>query len=96
MSFKQFPVNNTSSPLASMKGDHVAVRVPDFEAAVSRSLTAIDPNGLSVQELALRFNPDTFVEQRPKPQDWSEEFHESWSISFYKAGENRPGTFLHS
>lgn len=36
MSFKQFPVNNTSSPLASMKGDHVAVRVPDFEAARRR------------------------------------------------------------
>lgn len=35
MSFKHFPVNNTSSPLASMKGDHVAVRVPDFEAAMA-------------------------------------------------------------
>lgn len=33
MSLKDLPAINASSPFASMKGHHVAVRVPDFEAA---------------------------------------------------------------
>jgi lactoylglutathione lyase/glyoxylase I family protein len=33
MSLTQFPPLNADSPLASMKGHHVAMRVPDFEAA---------------------------------------------------------------
>ena len=33
MSLGNHPAHNTPSPFASMKGDHVAVRVPDFEAA---------------------------------------------------------------
>lgn len=33
MSLTQFPAINTSSPFASMKGHHVAMRVPDFELA---------------------------------------------------------------
>jgi catechol 2,3-dioxygenase-like lactoylglutathione lyase family enzyme len=33
MSLTQFPPPNTRSPFASMKGHHVAMRVPDFEAA---------------------------------------------------------------
>jgi len=33
MSPDQIPAKNTASPFASMKGHHVAVRVPDFEAA---------------------------------------------------------------
>ena len=33
MSLSNPPAHNTTSPFASMKGHHVAVRVPDFEAA---------------------------------------------------------------
>ncbi|HSI59852.1 MAG TPA: VOC family protein [Ideonella sp.] len=33
MSLSNLPPLNTTSPFASMKGHHVAVRVPDFEAA---------------------------------------------------------------
>ena len=33
MSLSNHPAHNTTSPFASMKGHHVAVRVPDFEAA---------------------------------------------------------------
>ena len=33
MSLSQLPATNASSPFASMKGHHVAMRVPDFEAA---------------------------------------------------------------
>jgi len=33
MSLKQLPAKNSASPFASMKGHHVAVRVPDFAAA---------------------------------------------------------------
>lgn len=33
MSLHQFPAPNAASPFASMRGHHVAVRVPDFEAA---------------------------------------------------------------
>ena len=33
MSLTNLPAHNTSSPFASMRGHHVAVRVPDFEAA---------------------------------------------------------------
>ena len=33
MSPDQIPAKNTTSPFASMKGHHIAVRVPDFEAA---------------------------------------------------------------
>ncbi|CAN7771796.1 VOC family protein [Variovorax sp. LjRoot290] len=33
MSLNQVPAHNNASPFASMKGHHVAVRVPDFEAA---------------------------------------------------------------
>ncbi|CAG9181643.1 VOC family protein [Cupriavidus pampae] len=34
MSVVNLPAENTSSPLASMKGHHVAVRVPSFDIAV--------------------------------------------------------------
>ena len=33
MSLQHLPARNTASPFASMKGHHVAVRVPDFAAA---------------------------------------------------------------
>lgn len=33
MSLSNLPAKNPASPFASMKGHHVAVRVPDFEAA---------------------------------------------------------------
>ena len=33
MSLTQLPAPNTRSPFASMKGHHVAMRVPDFEVA---------------------------------------------------------------
>lgn len=33
MSLSHLPAKNPASPFASMKGHHVAVRVPDFEAA---------------------------------------------------------------
>jgi lactoylglutathione lyase/glyoxylase I family protein len=33
MSLSNPPAHNTTSPFASMKGHHVAVRVPDFEVA---------------------------------------------------------------
>ena len=33
MSLSNPPAHNTASPFASMRGHHVAVRVPDFEAA---------------------------------------------------------------
>jgi lactoylglutathione lyase/glyoxylase I family protein len=33
MSISNLPAKNPASPFASMKGHHVAVRVPDFEAA---------------------------------------------------------------
>ena len=33
MSLSHLPAQNSSSPFASMRGHHVAVRVPDFEAA---------------------------------------------------------------
>jgi catechol 2,3-dioxygenase-like lactoylglutathione lyase family enzyme len=33
MSLTQLPAPNTRSPFASMKGHHVAIRVPDFEVA---------------------------------------------------------------
>ena len=33
MSLTQFPPRNPASPLAAMKGHHVAVRVPDYERA---------------------------------------------------------------
>ena len=33
MSLSNPPAHNTTSPFASMKGHHVAVRVPDFETA---------------------------------------------------------------
>lgn len=33
MSLSQLPPQNPASPFASMKGHHVAVRVPDFEVA---------------------------------------------------------------
>ena len=33
MSLSQLPAQNPASPFASMKGHHVAVRVPDFDAA---------------------------------------------------------------
>ena len=33
MSLTQFPAANTTSPFASMKGHHVAMRVPDYEVA---------------------------------------------------------------
>src|SRR5262249_40647681 len=33
MSLSNPPAHNTASPFASMKGHHVAVRVPDFQAA---------------------------------------------------------------
>jgi len=33
MSLQNLPPRNTASPFASMKGHHVAVRVPDFAAA---------------------------------------------------------------
>ena len=33
MSLTQFPAANTTSPFASMKGHHVAMRVPDYDVA---------------------------------------------------------------
>ena len=43
MSPDQIPARNTTSPFASMKGDHVAIRVPDLRppsAGMWRSSTS--------------------------------------------------------
>jgi catechol 2,3-dioxygenase-like lactoylglutathione lyase family enzyme len=42
MSIVKFPAKNPASKLASMVGDHVAVRVPDFEQAVKWYVEKLD------------------------------------------------------
>lgn len=42
MSLTQLPARNETSPLASMRGHHVALRVPDFETELSWFLEKLD------------------------------------------------------
>jgi len=42
MSIVKFPAKNPASKLASMVGNHVAVRVPDFEQAVKGYVEKLD------------------------------------------------------
>jgi catechol 2,3-dioxygenase-like lactoylglutathione lyase family enzyme len=42
MSLTQLPVRNETSPLASMRGHHVALRVPDFEVELNWFLEKLD------------------------------------------------------
>ena len=42
MSLQHLPALNTASPFASMRGHHVAVRVPDFQAAKRWYTTKLD------------------------------------------------------
>jgi catechol 2,3-dioxygenase-like lactoylglutathione lyase family enzyme len=42
MSIIKFPAKNAASKLASMVGNHVAVRVPDFEQAVKWYVEKLD------------------------------------------------------
>jgi glyoxylase I family protein len=42
MSLKQFPAVDPQSPFASMKGHHVALRVPDFQASKSWFVEKLD------------------------------------------------------
>ncbi len=42
MSVVAFPARNPNSPFANLRGNHVAVRVPDFEKAVRWFVDKLD------------------------------------------------------